>query len=163
MLAGGRRRTLSFAVARLTLAVLVALLLSATGCADAREGSGDETISAAQPRANGPLSTADEAAEAARRLLPADVASWEVMTVTLVEKESELLAVAPQFPAEGLSPKGFPGPVWIVDLIVSLEGEHQGSAEYVFEASSGKPLKVSGQRFLFGSCVEPPCDDLAPS
>lgn len=69
----------------------------------------------ATPISTGRLSSSAEAIAAAHAWSPVSLGEWEAKA-TLVEREKNMAAVAPQLPADGLSPEGFPGPVWVVSF-----------------------------------------------
>jgi hypothetical protein len=98
---------------------------------------------------NGQIRTEAGAVGATKPLLPTEVEAWRVTRVTLVREASGLAAVAPEFPASGLTSSGFPGPVWFVAVAVTVRCDSASTTHtlrYLFDASSGKPLIVSGVR-----------------
>jgi hypothetical protein len=65
--------------------------------------------------------------------------------VVLVKEAGDLPAVAPDLPPEGLTRKGFPGPVWVVVVWARCDrAPRSQKLEYIFEASTGAEIIRSG-------------------
>jgi hypothetical protein len=111
------------------------------------------------PTFAGKIGTSEQAVRATEPFLPQQAEDWRVWRVTLVREASGLRSVAPQFPASGLTPAGFPGPVWVVVILAQERCEagappESATLRYIFNASSGKPIIVSGGR-CFHSLMKP--------
>jgi hypothetical protein len=101
------------------------------------------------PRFDGKLANASDAIEATKAELPERTTNWRATTVTLVQEARDISVAGHTFPAGGLTPDGFPGPVWVV--VVTAKSACDGTSKivrlpYIFEARSGRPVIVSATR-----------------
>jgi hypothetical protein len=109
------------------------------------------------PAPTGRLSSPADAIAAAHEWSPVSLGEWEAKA-TLVERAENMAAVAPQLPADALSPEGFPGPVWVVSFTAISVGTKPRSFQEIFVARTGQPVILAAPRLR--SCVSPihdPC------
>jgi hypothetical protein len=94
---------------------------------------------------SGRIATAEAAIAAVKPWLPSDAEELQVTRVALVKEAGDLPAVAPDLPPEGLTRKGFPGPVWVVVVWARCDwAPRSHQLEYIVEASTGADIIRSG-------------------